>query len=120
MGINYSSLQDTATRLLKDNGQTVTFAYKVGEVIDPATGQVTTPATNNTIDAFAVVRRYGNEEVNGSTVLASDLLLIINNIAVEPDVACTVTVDSKVWRVMSVQSLSPAGTNIVYNVQIRI
>lgn len=120
MGINYNSLQSTATRLLKDNGQVVQFAYKTGEIIDPATGQVTTPATNNTIDSFAVVRRYDNEEVNGSTVLASDLLLIINNIATEPDVAWTVTVDSKIWRVMSVRTLSPAGTNIVYYVQIRI
>lgn len=120
MAVNYTSLQNTATRLLRDNGQVVPFAYKTGEVVNPATGQVTTPATNNTLNAFAIVRRYDNEEVNGSTVLASDLLLIINNISIEPDVAWTVTVDTKIHRVMSVRSLSPAGTNIVYYVQIRI
>lgn len=120
MGVNYTALQATATNLLRDNGQSITFTYETGEVIDPATGTVTTPASETTIAGFGVATNYKNAEIDGQSVLASDLKLLASNIATEPQVDWQVTVNSKTWRVMSVMPINPAGTNVMYICQIRI
>lgn len=120
MGINYTALQSTATRLLRDNGQSITFTYEIGQVINPSTGTVTTPASEETVSGFGVAINYKNAEINGETVLSSDLKLLASNIATAPEVNWEVTVDSKTWRVMQVMPINPAGTNVMYILQIRI
>ena len=120
MGINYTALQSTATRLLQSNGQSVTFRYETGEVINPATGTVTTPASEETVPGFGVAINYKNAEIDGQTVLASDLKLLVSNLATAPEVNWKVTVNSKAWRVMQVMPINPAGTNVMYILQIRI
>lgn len=120
MGVNYTALQSTATRLLRDNGQAITFSYQTGEVINPATGAVTTPASEATVPGFGVATNYKNAEINGETVLSSDLKLLASNIATAPEVNWKVTVNGKTWRVMQVMPINPAGTNVMYILQIRI
>jgi hypothetical protein len=120
MGINYTALQSTASRLLQDNGQAITFSYKTGEVINPATGTVTTPASDETVDGFGVAVNYKNAEIDGQTVLESDLKLLANNLATAPEVNWKVAVNGETWRVMQVMPINPAGTNVMYILQIRI
>ena len=120
MGINYTALESTAARLLRDNGQAITFSYETGEVINPATGVVTTPSSETTVDGFGVATNYKNAEIDGQSVLASDLKLLASNIATEPEANWKVTVNGKTWRVMQVNPINPAGTNVMYICQIRI
>ena len=120
MSINYSDLQATATRLLTDNGQAVTFIYQSGEVINPATGVVTTQPTPVNVTGFAVVSNYKNSEINQESILASDIKLLTTNLGTEPKTNWVVTVDSKTWRVMQVTPSNPAGTNLMYTCQLRI
>lgn len=120
MGINYTALQSTATNLLTDNGQAVTFSYTSGAVINPATGEVTDAGSVTNVAGYGVAVAYKTAEIDGQSVLASDLKLIANNVATAPAVGWTVSVNSRTWRVMNVQPLNPAGTNIMYICQLRI
>jgi hypothetical protein len=120
MGVNYTALEATATRLLRDNGQAITFSYETGEVINPATGTVTTPASESTVSGYGVASNYKNAEIDGQSVLASDLKLLASNVATEPKANWKVGVNGKTWRVMQVMPINPAGTNVMYICQIRI
>ena len=120
MGVNYTALEGTATRLLRDNGQAITFTYETGEVINPATGVVTTPASNSTVSGYGVATNFKNAEINGDTILSSDLKLLASNVASEPKANWRVGVNGRTWRVMQVSPINPAGTNVMYICQIRI
>lgn len=120
MPINYSALQTTATRLLTDNGQSITLNYESAEVIDPATGVVTTPATNNSISGYGLATNYDITEIDGNAIEASDIRLLLSNISTRPETGWTATVDSKVHRVMDVRQIKPAGTNVIYILQLRV
>ncbi len=120
MGVNYAALQATATRLLRDNGQSITFTFETGEVIDPATGTVTTPAGESTVDGFGVATNFKNAEIDGQSVLASDMKLLASNVATEPTAGAKVSVNGKTFRVMQVTPINPANSNVMYICQIRV
>ena len=120
MAMNYSALQTTSERLLRENGQAITFSYTTGAVINPATGEVTDAGTTATVTGYGIATNYQNTEIDGESVLAGDLRLIANNVATEPEPDWTVSVNSKTWRVMNVQPVNPAGTNVIYICQLRI
>ena len=120
MAINYTALQSKAETLLRDNGQSITFSYTSGAVIDPATGTVSDSGTTETVTGYGIATNYNRAEIDGQAILASDLRLIVNNVSTEPQVDWTVSVNSNTWRVMSVQPINPAGTNVIYICQLRI
>lgn len=120
MAIDYSSLQATATRLLTENGQSITLTYQTAEVINPATGVVTTPATTNTISGYGIATNYDKSEIDGNAIQSSDIRLLISNISTAPGSGWTASVDGKVHRVMDVRQIKPAGTNIMYILQLRV
>jgi len=119
MGINYTALQTKATNLLTNNGAAITFNYTSGADIDPATGVVNDAGSSVSVSGYGVATRYRNIEIDGDSILASDMRLICNNVATEPEVGWNVTVNSTVFRVMEVESINPAGTNVIYICQIR-
>ncbi len=119
MGVNYTALQTKATNLLKNNGQEITFTYTSGEDIDPATGVVSDAGSITTVTGYGAATRYRNIEIDGDAILASDLRLICNSVSSEPQVGWNVSVNSDSFRVMEVESVNPAGTNVIYICQIR-
>jgi len=119
MGINYTALQTKATNILTNNGQEITFSYTSGEDIDPATGVVSSAGSTTTVTGYGAATRYRNIEIDGETIQASDLRLICNSVATEPQVGWNVSVNSNSFRVMEVESVNPAGTNVIYICQIR-
>ena len=120
MAVNYAALAATAATLIQDNGQAVTFTYETGEAINPATGVVTTPASETEVSGYGVSLNFMASEINGTTVIAGDMKLICNAVATKPQAGWKVTVDSVDYRVMDVKTLSPAGTDVIYTCQIRI
>jgi len=120
MPVNYSALQTTATRLLRENGQAITLNYESSEVIDPATGVVTTVATNNSISGYGLASNYDQSEIDGNSIRSSDIKLLLSNTSSAPQPGWTATVDSKVHRVMDVRQIKPAGTNVMYILQLRV
>lgn len=119
MAVNYTSLQNTAYNLLKANGQAITFSYTSGEDVDPATGVVSDAGSSVTVTGYGAATKYKNMEIDGEAINASDLRLICDNVATKPEQGWNVYVNSGNWRVMNVEEISPAGTNVIYICQLR-
>lgn len=119
MAIDYAKLQATALRLLTQNGQAITFSYETEGDINPATGAGSEGDTI-TVAGVGVASRYKNMEIDGTVILASDLKLICNNVATEPQPQWRVSVNSKIFTVLDVMPVNPAGQNIIYICQLRI
>lgn len=113
----YDNMATTALKLLTSKGQTVTFSREVSSGFDPALGIDTTSTT--TFTGKAAHLNYKNSEIDGTQVIKGDSRLILEATATVPLVSDTVTVDSIVWRVMDVEPVSPAGTVVIYKIQVR-
>lgn len=113
MSFDYAKMQATASRLLANFGAPITVQIVTGVAVDVEAGAKVKTYTNAT--GSGVMLNYRNSEVNGDLVHTSDKKLIIENLSVEP------VVDSKVgdYRVMNVMPLNPAGTNLMYTLQLR-
>jgi hypothetical protein len=119
MAINYQNLQSMAASMLQDNGQAITFSYTSGQVINPATGVVSAAGSTTNVAGYGVTLNFRAAEIDGQSVLTSDLKLIANNVSSEPQAGWKVQANSKTYRVMTVSPINPAGTNVIYICQIR-
>lgn len=118
MGINYAALQTRFAALIQANGQAITFSYSAGATNNVATGAETGGSPTN-VEGFGVLAGYKNDEIDGQTIEQGDAKLICNHVGTKPEPEWQVTVNSEVWRVMSVRPINPAGTNIIYICQLR-
>ena len=114
------SIADTATTLLTKFGEAVTLTYETDEVRDPATGEVTTPATENNVSGFGYPSRFRNAEIDGTVVQRSDTRLVLNKVAVRPEQGWRAQVQGKTFRVMDVQPITRSGDDVIYICQLRV
>lgn len=117
--MNYQQIQASAEKMLSRMGSSIRLSYVKNEDINPATGVVTSAGRTVNITTDGVMLRYKNMEINGETVLASDMKLIIPNISTKPEVNWSVLANTQTWRVMNVTEINPAGTNCIYILQLR-
>jgi hypothetical protein len=78
------SIADTGTKLLAEFGEAVSLTYETDEVRNPATGEVTTPATESVVSGFGYPSRFQNAEVDGTVIKRSDTRLILNKVDEAP------------------------------------
>ena len=114
------SIADTATTLLAKFGEAVTLTYETNEVRNPATGEITTPATENEASGFGYPSRYQNAEVDGTVVQRSDTRLILNKVTQKPEQGWRAQVQGKTFRVMDVQPITQSGADVIYICQLRV
>ena len=114
----YTNMQATASRLLTKFGQDVTITYAALETYTVATQ--TNAKTTSTFTGKGVLVDYNTSEIDDETVLAKDRRLILESTSRAPMVDDTVTVNSTVYRVMAVEEVTPAATNVIYICQLRI
>lgn len=114
---DYDAMQATASRLLDKFGSQTTVRVVTGKTYNPATGSNDKTYTNATGNGVTV--NFRNSEIDGDLVRSSDIKLIIENLTTEPVVDSEVTVRGGVYRVMDVMPLNPAGTNLIYTLQLR-
>lgn len=114
----YAGLATVAARLITDKGQVVTFTRVAGGTFDPVLGG-TTGAATTTFTANAAAFDYSNREIDGTVVQAGDVRLIAESTTTVPAQNDTCTVNSIVYRVMSVSPVSPAGITVINKVQLR-
>jgi len=114
------SIVDTATTLLAKFGEAVALTYETDEVRNPATGQITTPATENEVPGVGYPSRYQNAEVDGTVVKRSDTRLILNKVSEEPLQGWRAEVQGKTFRVMDVQPITKSGADVIYICQLRV
>lgn len=114
----YTDMQGTATSLLTNYGQNLTFSRSTPGAYDPAAGTTGT-ATDSSYSGYGVVLNYRNFEIDGERILQGDRRITLQNVTTEPRVNDVVEIDSKDYVVLAVMSMSPAGTNLVYKLQVR-
>lgn len=113
----YSDMAETASSMLDEFGQNVTFNYETGAVYDPVL-MTETPGTNQQIDAKAFPSKFGKMEVS-DTILSSDIKLVCEKTSVKPVAGWTCTLNSADFRVMGVDSIGLVGDEVIYYVQLR-
>ena len=114
------SIVDTATTLLAKFGEAVSLTYETDEVRNPATGEVTTPASENVVPGFGYPSRFQNAEVDGTVVQRSDTRLILNKVDEAPEQGWRAQVQGKTFRVMDVQPITKSGADVIYICQLRV
>ena len=119
----YREMQWVASELLAEFSQ--------GQVVYTITGPATGPEWNPTpgapvsynLDAtVAVVGTVDggfNRYVDGTLILATDMLVTCAVFAVEPSLAGTITIDGKVCQIVRVDKVPGAGTVIAWRIFVR-
>jgi len=113
----YSNLKSVASRILKDKGQNVTFTQETETGFNPATGVKT--KTTSTFTGYGAAFDYKRMEIDGELVQKGDIRFLMEATTVIPVPGNTTVIDSIAYRVMAVKITSPAGTAVIYEVQLR-
>lgn len=121
MSAFYNGLQSTATRLLTQRGKAMTLRIQSGSTYDPVT-QTSVPAYTD-YPVTGLVLNYGREKSgavseNGTLVQTNDrkLLLSVSNAPI-PSIGALVVDGADTYTVENVKALSPAGINLLFELQ---
>lgn len=113
----YNSMAATASKLITKFGAQGTIKRTTGGSIDPVTGD-TTAGTTVTYTPNTIVQKYADELIDGTRILSSDRLIILDN-TIEPLTTDKITIRGEDWTIISVSESRPAGIPLVYFVQAR-
>ena len=113
----YNGLAATAARLITKFGAVGTITRTTGGSVDPVTGD-TTAGTTVTYTPNTIVQKYADELIDGTRILSSDRLIILDN-TIEPLTTDKITIRGEDWTIVSVSESRPAGIPLVYFVQAR-
>lgn len=112
----YASMAATSARLIRDKGQVVTLSSPEGGTYSPAVGF--NPPTDAPVTTSGVALAYPARSVDGTTILQGDVRLLLSP-DVDPRGYKVATFDGVAHAIVSVQPLSPAGTVLLYELQVR-
>jgi hypothetical protein len=121
----YSEMAADADLLIGEFGQAVTITPQTAGSYDPATGAASVTATP-TQSGTGVEEAYKAHQIDGTLVKAGDIRLMLSPLnaagaaLTAPDVNQRVTLaDTTVWTIISVERIAPAGTVLMYVLQLR-
>ena len=118
MSFDYAALAADAAGLISEFGAPATLKSITPGTYDPATGTSTPVETSTSVDA--VVFPYTDRQIDGTMILAGDEQAYIGAVGITaPKPADTITWRSRVYRIVKVKDLSPAGTSVLFECQIR-
>jgi hypothetical protein len=113
----YSDLATTAKELLAEFGQVITITRKAGNTYDPVTG-ITTAGTATDYLPKGILKQYKSHLIDGTRILATDRELVIDD-TVEPMMTDTIKIGGESWTPIIIGESNPAGTTLVYKIQVR-
>ena len=119
----YTKMQATANRMLKGKGQAITLSRQTAGTYDPATG--ITPVTVTTQTGYGAVFDYADKNIDGVLILSGDKQLLLSAVnstgtaLTAPEVNDTVTVGMVVMTITRIKTLSPAGTTVLFDINLR-
>lgn len=116
MSYDYQKLANTASKLLAKFGRTVEIKRTTGNIVDPVTGQVTAGSTA-TLSANGIFRSYPDALIDGTRILKGDRELIIDS-TVTPLITDKPKINGEYWSIKNITSSNPAGTPLVYFLQV--
>lgn len=116
MAFDYTPLASTATKLITDFGQSVSFTRNGNVTYDPTQGVSSSSQTTYSanIVLFAQIK---NEEVDKS--LAFKDFPAVAYSATPPKIGDTATINSESYRVIEITPIQPAETVIYYELRLR-
>ncbi len=122
----YPRMQQTSNRLLKGKGQTVTLTHTVPGTYDPTTGQITNTTTTQT--GTGAVIDWDARQVDGTLIKVGDRRLLLSPLnssgaaLTAPVLGDTVTDAAGVvyTLVAPLKTISPAGTAVLYDCNLRV
>lgn len=113
----YGDLQSTATELLAEFGKPLTLRIQTGAAYDPA-AQTNVPEYTDYAVSGLVLNYKGRTNEAGTYVQTDDKRILVSvSTAPEPTTGAQVVDGSTVYVVQAVKALSPAGTNLLFELQ---
>ena len=116
--VSYTALASVASQLLTSFGDDAVFSRTSGESYSVTTGKYS-GGTPVSFTAKGARFDYNLQEINGQTILRDDVKLVVDTENGTPQVDDSCVFDSITYRVMSVTALSPNGTDLYYELQLR-
>jgi len=120
MAFNYTKSAATAKKLLTNFGQDLTFTKASVSGGQDQFGNPLPGTTELTVTGKGVALEYKRAEIDGTNIVMGDQKLILEATADAPEIEMTVPIQGKTFRVMDVMPLEPAGTTVIYTLQVRI
>lgn len=114
----YGGLANTAAKLLKDKGRPMIIRRKAVTTKDPAAGTVTTSASQD-FTVHGVLVNYNTKLVADGVVQKGDRQAIIEGGVVAPTKEDQLVVEGRTWTIVDFESVNPAGTPVIYKLQVR-
>ncbi len=113
---NYAATAATATRLLERFGAACTLKRQTAGAYDPVLGYA--PITTTSLATTAAVFAYAQKYIDGTLILQGDQQAYMAP-AVEPKQGDLLSWQGKDYQVVAVKPVSPAGTLVLFEAQIR-
>ena len=115
----YTDAQNDADELLREFGQALTLTKKTSGAYDPATGAAA--VTSTTYGVIGAVFDFPARAIDGTIIQQGDKKAIIaaRSLSVVPDITDSLTVKGIAHQIVNVKALEPAGTTVIYTLQIR-
>ena len=107
----YDNLAATASRLISKFGQDITVTRTSGVSIDPITGAAT--GSEVTLTGKGIYKTYPDSLIDGTLIKRTSKMVVIDN-------TVTPVMSDKIdgLNVTNIKTSSPAGTDLVYFVQV--
>lgn len=116
----YPSMQDVANELLTEFGSDW-IVRRVGNTpYNPATNDLFNTIKDE-VTIKAVRQNYKNAQINGESILAGDILLLVDSKALEIGLMPTdkMVNNDEVWQIINIELIKPADVVLFYKVQLR-
>lgn len=108
-----------AAEQLRKVGEPVIIEFPGTPGFDPITGEPIQEIAGVDVTAFGYPAGYASQDVDGNTVLATDIRCTLELISPRPRVGCLATVNGNTYRVMNVRVVRKEGEDVVYVLQLR-
>ena len=119
MTFDYSSVLSIAETLLVEYGRDITLVSVNPGTYD-AQSDTTIGGSESQTTVKAVVTDFVLSQIDGTIILRGDKLVIISGqSSIIPSVNDKLKIDSKTYRIISVENITPGGASIIYKLQVR-
>ena len=122
----YARLQNTANRLLKGKGQSITLTKVTAGTYNPATGGFT-GASTSTQSAYGAIFDYGTKQIDGTLIKAGDKNLLLSAFKTDgaaltaPVLGDTVSIGGVTYTLVEpLKEVNPAGTVVMFDCNVRV
>lgn len=116
MAFNYAPLASTATKMITEYGQTVTFTRNGNVSYDPTQG--VSSSSQTTYEAKVVAFSALKEEAPESSLAVKEFTAYCSS-STPPKIGDTATINSENFRVIEINPVQPATTVIYYELRLR-